>query len=303
MLLAVQGYNSATIRFKTETFIVLSVIAWTYLLLAFYTRKGIDCIYREKNGAPKLTPNGRPKYLELEALLKKQECPITDPSVKANLLCLIGLRHEIEHRGTHLINHAVASKVHACALNFNTAIKALFGPKCGLDHELGFAIQFASLDPVQPRLMRGRQGLPKVIETYNQAFEATLPQEILNDPSYAYRVAIVPRTANRPGQADEVFEVVDPNSAESRNAEGRNIALIFKDREKPKFRAKDVVEHMKRAGYKRFNMHHHTRLWKDVGAKDPKKGYGVEVAGTWYWYQTWIDFVRRYCDEHASRYR
>ena len=298
MLLAVQGYNSATIRFKTETFIVLSVIAWTYLLLAFYTRKGIDCIYREKNGAPKLTPNGRPKYLELEALLKKQECPITDPSVKANLLYLIGLRHEIEHRGTHQIDHAVASKVHACALNFNTAIKALFGPKCGLDHELGFAIQFASLDPVQRRLMRGRQGLPKVIETYNQAFEANLTQEIRNDPSYAYRVAIVPHAVNRPGQADEVFEIVDPNSAE-----GRDIALILKDREKPKFLPKHVVRQMREAGYKNFNMHHHTRLWKDVGAKDPKKGYGVEVAGTWYWYQTWIDFVRRYCEEHAGRYR
>jgi hypothetical protein len=38
MLLAVQGFNSATIRFKTEPFIVLSIIAWTYLLLAHYTR-------------------------------------------------------------------------------------------------------------------------------------------------------------------------------------------------------------------------------------------------------------------------
>jgi hypothetical protein len=151
---------------------------------------------------------------------------------------------------------------------------------------------------VQRRLIRGRQGLPKVIETYNQAFEAAVPQDILNDPSYSYRVAIVPCTVNRPGQADEVFDIVDPDSAE-----GREIALILKDREKPKFLPKNVVRQMREAGYKNFNMHQHTRLWKDVGAKDPKKGYGIEVAGTWYWYQTWIDRVRQHCEEHASRYR
>jgi hypothetical protein len=137
-----------------------------------------------------------------------------------------------------------------------------------------------------------------VIETYNQAFEATLPQEILNDPSYAYRVAIVPCTVNRPGQADEVFEIVDWDLPK-----GRATALVFKDREKPKYRPKDVVREMKRAGYKQFNMHQHTRLWKDVGAKNPQRGYGIDVAGTWYWYQTWIEFVRAHCEKNADRYR
>lgn len=41
MLSAVQIYNNPNIQFKSETFIVLSIIAWTYLLHAYYKEKGI----------------------------------------------------------------------------------------------------------------------------------------------------------------------------------------------------------------------------------------------------------------------
>ncbi len=276
MLLAVQGYNSAAIRFKAETFIVLSIIAWTYLILADYRKRGVDCVYRDKNGEPRTTPHGQPRYLELEALPNKPECPLTDQPVKANLAYLIGLRHEIEHRGTQRIDDTVSAKLHACALNFNATIKKLFGPRSGLDHDLGFAIQFARLDPVQRRLVSAQKGLPKLIETYNLAFEEKLSEDILEDPRYAYRVAIVPRTVSRRGQADDVYETVDPGSPE-----GQAIEMIFKDREKPKFRPKDIVEMMRKQGYRKFRMHDHTTLWKARGAKDPGKGYGVEIAGTW----------------------
>lgn len=47
-MLAVQGYNSTAIRFKTEIFVVLAIIAWTYLLLAHYQRRRIDCVYRDE---------------------------------------------------------------------------------------------------------------------------------------------------------------------------------------------------------------------------------------------------------------
>ncbi|BCX17640.1 MAG: hypothetical protein KatS3mg117_1322 [Geminicoccaceae bacterium] len=297
MLLAVQGYNSAAIRFKAETFIVLSIIAWTYLMLAHYRKRGIDCVYRDKNGNPETTPHGQPKYLELGALLKKQECPLTEAE-KTNLEYLLGLRHEIEHRGTQRIDDAISAKLHACALNFNATIKKFFGPRCGLDHEIGFAIQFARLDPVQRRLVSAQKSLPKVIETYNLAFEKNLSEDILKDPRYAYRVAIVPCTVNRRGQADDVYETVDP-----RSPEGQAIAMIFKDREKPKFRPKDIVEMMRKQGYRKFRMHDHTTLWQAQGAKDPGKGYGVEIAGTWYWYQSWVDVVCRHCEERGDRYR
>ena len=48
-LTAIQVFNNPLVRFKTETFIVLMIIAWTYLLHAYYRRHGIEYRhYRQK---------------------------------------------------------------------------------------------------------------------------------------------------------------------------------------------------------------------------------------------------------------
>ena len=49
-LTAVQVFNNPQIKFKLETFIVLTDIAWTYLLHAHYRRKGVEYrYYRRKD--------------------------------------------------------------------------------------------------------------------------------------------------------------------------------------------------------------------------------------------------------------
>jgi hypothetical protein len=53
MLSAVQIYNNPLILFKTESFIVLSLIAWTYLLHSYYRMQRIDYRYFTKNGSRK----------------------------------------------------------------------------------------------------------------------------------------------------------------------------------------------------------------------------------------------------------
>lgn len=297
MLLAVQAYNNPTCYFKSELFIVSAIIAWTYLLLAHFIRKKIDVVHRATDGTAIPTPSGQERHLELRKLLGKAECPL-DPAMKKNLEYLLGLRDEIEHRGTHRIDHEVSAKLQACALNFDAMLGRLFGPRCRLLHELSMAIQFAHLDAAQRRVLAGARGLPKVIETFNLAFEKDLPEEIRNDPAYAYRIAIVPRAANRPGGADAVYQIVDPASAE-----GRERALIFKDREKPKFLPGEIVRRMAELGFPGFRMHEHTQLWKTYGAKLPGKGYGVNIGKTWYWYEAWLQFVTTHCQEAGDRYR
>ena len=32
------------------------------------------------------------------------------------------------------------------------------------------------------------------------------------------------------------------------------------------------------------------------------KGYGVLVASTWYWYDRWVDEVRKYCADNEELY-
>nr|WP_165420428.1 DUF3644 domain-containing protein [Edaphobacter modestus] len=45
MLTAVQIYNNPQIDFKSELFIVTTVVAWTYLLHAHYRKTGVE--YRQ----------------------------------------------------------------------------------------------------------------------------------------------------------------------------------------------------------------------------------------------------------------
>lgn len=46
MLAAVQLYNNPQVTFKSESFITLAVIGWTYLLHAYYRSNGIDYRYK-----------------------------------------------------------------------------------------------------------------------------------------------------------------------------------------------------------------------------------------------------------------
>ncbi len=44
-LAAVQIFNNPNVTFKSETYIVLMIIAWTYLLHGYYRTKKIDYRY------------------------------------------------------------------------------------------------------------------------------------------------------------------------------------------------------------------------------------------------------------------
>lgn len=53
----------------------------------------------------------------------------------------------------------------------------------------------------------------------------------------------------------------------------------------------------------RFGMQHHIDLWKEKDARNPKKQFGVEVEGSWYWYDSWVQEVRRHCQANEALYR
>src|SRR5438128_401476 len=93
MLSAVQIFNNPLSSFKTESFIVLSVISWTYLLHAFYKKKGIEHRYFKVNAQRRRftkNPDGSHKYWELTQCLDHVDCPL-DTYTIANLKFLIGL--------------------------------------------------------------------------------------------------------------------------------------------------------------------------------------------------------------------
>lgn len=92
MLSAVQIYNNPLISFKTESFIVLSLIAWTYLLHAYYRSKRVDYRYFAKKSGRKRyvkNPDGSIKYWDLKECISKSDCPLDKDTVNnLNFLCV-----------------------------------------------------------------------------------------------------------------------------------------------------------------------------------------------------------------------
>lgn len=301
MIAAVHTFNGAGLTFRAEIFIVSAIIAWTYLLHAWFKREGIDYRHTKTQNNEKIvlkTANGADKYWELSQCLKHARCPVP-ASARDNLHFLLELRHEIEHRSTSRIDDAVSAKLQACCINFNDAIKDLFGLQFALERRLPIALQFVSFSPDQRALLKQAADLPRHIETMMDAFETRLTPEQRADPRFAFRVFMVHKTANRSPSSDLAVELVPPGSE---IAEKFQIAL--KEVEKKKYLPGQVVTLMRREGWNRFTMESHTRLWKELGAKDPAKGYGaIAVGNIWSWYETWVTRVREECQRNPDKYR
>jgi hypothetical protein len=303
MLSAVQIFNNPSIHFKSETFIVLSNIAWMYLLHAYYREHDIEYRYFKKTGQNRKfdkTKKGAYKYWELERCLDEDGCPI-DPISKSNLKFLIGLRHEVEHQMTTKIDEYLSARFQACCLNYNTYIKKLFGAEYSIDQHLSFSLQFSTIKEDHAEQLRKFTDLPANISAFINDFDESLSDEDFNDIKYSYRVLYVPKSANRKGQADKVIEFIPANSPE---AQGLNKEYVLvKEREKKKYLPGDIYGAMQQKGYKKFNAHQHTLLWKQQDAKNPQKALGTQVAKTWYWYDNWLQEVERHCKENGNKYK
>lgn len=301
-LSAVQIFNSPLITFKSEIFIVLMNIAWTYLLHAHYRNKRVEYRYFDKAGQRRrfhTTKNGAHKHWELERCLNDSACPL-DKDTANNLRFLIGIRHEIEHQMTSRLDSSLSAKYQACCLNYNDYVQKLFGAAHGIDKYLAFSLQFSSISPDQANSLPKSDVMPAHIKAFVEGFEGKLSEEEFNSPKFAYRVLFVAKTANRKGQSDEVIEFVKADTELANNV--NKTYTLIKETERPKHLPNGVVALMKEEGFKEFSIHWHTGLWRAQDAKNALKGFGVEVGKVWYWYDRWIDVVRQHCKDNAAKY-
>ena len=292
MLSAVQIYNNPLISFKTESYIVLSLIAWTYLLHAYYRAKGIDYRYFTKNGGrKKYTRNsdGSIKYWDLRECILKTDCPL-DKDTTNNLSFLIGLRNQIEHRKASGLDSYLSARYQACALNLNFYLKKLHGEKYGLDNNLALSLQFSELDQSQSKVIKDKEGfIPQNVISYVADFDSKLSEDEAKSDRFAYRLLFVKVLAKRKGQADRVIEFIDPKSELAKNISKEY--WIKEETEKQKFSATLVIQKVKEAGFKNFGMYQHIQFWRKQDGKNISKGFGTMIIKTWYWYQNWIDYI------------
>jgi len=300
MIAAVQTFNGAGINFRAELFIVTAIIAWTYLLHAWFKREGIDYRYKDANGTVGRTKQGAEKYWELGKCIRHAKCPLQTGTIK-NLDFLLELRHEIEHRSTNRIDDAVSAKLQACCINFTDAIKELFGPQFGLERRLPIALQFVTFSADQRAILKKASNLPAHVQTMMDEFHAGLSDDEQADPRFAYRVFFVPKLGKRQSAADAAIEFVKADSEEARKI-GR---VLLKEIDRPRYAAKQIVNLMKAEGYPKFTLQRHTELWQALDGKNPDKGFGKAgvYQHTWEWFEPWLARVRAHCQEQGDRYR
>lgn len=228
-LCAIQVFNNPLVRFKSETYIVLMVIAWTYLLHAYYRKMGVEYRHREdKPGSRrkwKRTKYGRIMYWELERCLNAPDCPLDRDTVN-NLRFLIGLRHEIEHEMIMNLDNWLSGRYQACAINYCEYVKRLFGEDQGLEQFLSYSLQFVKLSREQAEGMPIEDDIPARLTSYIAEFDAQLSPEEYNSPSFAYRLFFTPKAAGKIGQADSVVEFVPLGSSESNAIVERSLGCV-----------------------------------------------------------------------------
>lgn len=290
-LLAVEIYNKPLVTFKTANFIVLMIIAWTALMHAIFAKLGIPFFYKDKDTGRFIELDGDKKAWELGTCLSNFFGG-TDTAILRNLDFFIGLRNKIEHRSLPELDDLVFGECQALLFNFEDILRQVFGREQSLVNSLALAIQFSHLrDDAQNRSMRRlRESLQSDIVEYIDRFRSSLAQDVLTHQHFAYRVFLIPKTANHQSSSDIAVEFVkiDPSAPHDQQRRDAMAALI-----KPqvvqvanpgKYKAGDVcmlvqAELQKWLGTSvRFSpSSHHARAWKFYkirpakGAADPRK--------------------------------
>jgi len=148
--------------------------------------------------------------------------------------------------------------------------------------------------------MAGEPHVPENVKAYIAEFDEQLTEEEFNSPQFSYRLLFTRKLTGKPGQADKIIEFIDPHSEMAKTIDREY--WVQKEVERPKFLPKQIVALMRSEGFSGFSMYHHTKFWQSRDAKNPGRGYGVEIAGGWYWYERWVAEVRKHCQENRDRF-
>ena len=301
---AVQSFNNPLTTFKTETFIVLMIIAWTYLLHAYYRSQKIEYRYYDqgpqKRRFKRDKSTGAFRYWELKQCLNESACPLDKPT-QNNLLFLVGLRNEIEHHQSTGVDERLSGRYLPCCLNYERYICRLFGEQYSLGTMAAFTLQFRDLTAVTSK-KESVAPLPSQVAKYLQKFEADMSDEEISSVHYQRRLLFVPLLVNKKAQADEMIEFLPYDSEIAKVINEQYQQILIKEVERSKHLPSAIVKKMNEEGYPRFSMHNHTMLWKKLDAKNPGKGYGIQIANQWYWYDRWIEEVREHCFSQREKY-
>lgn len=291
-LLAVETYNRPGTAFRSGGYIVFMIIAWTSLFHAIFFKRKIRPYYHKKGSSRYERVDDDYKRWELMECLR-QYFKEQNPPARKNLEFFIGLRNKIEHRFLPQIDTDIFGESQAMLMNFEAMLAEAFGEKHSLSASLLFALQFSkTVQTAQQKAMRGaaKQHLQSV-RKYVEKFRLALSDDVSVDPTYSFKVFLIPKVGTHAKSSDVAVEFVryDPSKPEEMKQYERLVAMI-----KPKqvsvanlggLTASGVVRGVaaKLVG-KRFTLNTHVKCWKHFNTRPSAKGPSPEACDNRYCY-------------------
>ncbi|UWQ38575.1 DUF3644 domain-containing protein [Leisingera aquaemixtae] len=244
MKMAVSIFNNPTLEFRSETFSMLSNVAWTYLALEF----------SDRNGHPITRKNG--KALSLADFLKQTYCPFSE-GVKNNLKAIIKIRDASEHTLLGPYDGSWMGLFQACCMNYERSIVEFFGDRLSLGREINFALQFSGLSVGQAEEM-AKSDLPEVIKSVNSEIYKGMSAKDKDNLEFEFSVVY---TTVASSKSKAKFNFVSPASSEG--VEIANVLVKHKpSQETHPYTPSDVVDMVKKRSGKKFSTTDHTKMWQ-----------------------------------------
>lgn len=308
-LAALRIYNDPSAGFRTETFILLMVVAWNSLLQAILERDDVDCLQRDDDGKP-IMQDGRPKVHDTGRFVELALPGDLMRGVRANLDFFLGLRNRIAHRYLPALDHEVVGEAQAMLLNFESILSDEFGAASALGDRLSVALQLSRFRSSEgdEAIKRAQAKLPPDVMAYLQKHRDDLPDEVIRDPAYSMRVFFVPITANRERQADAVVNFIKPGTTTPELEKAlAGMAVVQKPRRVAVasdhlLRPMEVVDRVKARLAFRFTPDTHVRAWKHYKVRPATTAAEKDVTDDRYclydrlskgygYTEAWVDFL------------
>lgn len=205
-MLAVEFYNKPAVRFKSEGFITMMVIAWTSLFHAYYIKNKKKPFFKKKQtGATRprfeiiieKLPDGsiikEKKWWDLTMCIQEYFATDSSNPVKVNLEFFIPLRNMIEHRYLPEIDIQIFGECQSMLLNFDNFLEKYFGTSHSLKAYLSFSLQIANspqniIEATKSELKK--KGVANIVD-YIRNFRSSLTTEIFESPQYSFKAVLI----------------------------------------------------------------------------------------------------------------
>ncbi|HJQ94231.1 MAG TPA: DUF3644 domain-containing protein [Acidimicrobiia bacterium] len=273
-LAALRIYNDPSAGFRTESFIVLMVIAWNALLQAILEREGVDYFERRDDGTL-VEIDGRAKVLDTYELMNRAIGGKVNAAIRCNLDFFLQLRNVIAHRYLPAVDIAIVSEAQSLLLNLENKLVNVFGREARLGNRLVVPLQLSQFRTTEAlRSIKNLQAqLPADVMDFLSRHRREVPDEVLRSPEYALPIFFVPVTANRERSAEAVVRFVRPGEVTEKLEDAlQQIAVVTKPKRisvasHDLMRPGQVVELVSNRLPYRFTTDTHTRCWKHFNVR------------------------------------